>query len=63
VRATLTLLGTNLSQAMVGEFFTVSQSTVSRVSRHVLPLLEQVTCLHRSDLADVARGRVVLVDG
>jgi hypothetical protein len=60
---TLTLLRTNLSQAVVGEFFGVSQSTVSRINRHVLPLIEQATCLHRSDLADVARGRVVLVDG
>ena len=63
VRLTLTLLRTNLSQAMTGEFFGVSQSTVSRVYRHVLPLIAQVTCLSRQDLADVARGRVVLVDG
>lgn len=63
VRLTLTLLRTNLSQAMTGEFFGVSQATVSRVYRHVLPLIAQATCLSRQDLADVARGRVVLVDG
>jgi hypothetical protein len=63
VRATLTLLRTNLSQAMVGEFLGVSQSTISRVYRHVLPLVEQATCLSRQDLAEAAAGRIVLVDG
>lgn len=52
-----------MSQAVAGELFGVSQSTVSRVVRHVLPLIEQVTCLSRLDLVEASRGRGVLVDG
>jgi hypothetical protein len=29
----------------------------------MLPLIEQVTCLHRPPIPEVLRGRVVLVDG
>lgn len=36
---------------------------MSRVYRRLLPLIEQVTCLHRPPLPDVLKGRVVLVDG
>jgi hypothetical protein len=60
---TLVLLRQNLSQTLVADWFGVSQSTVSRTYRRLLPLLEQVTCLHRPPLPEVLRGRVVLVDG
>jgi hypothetical protein len=60
---TLVLLRQNLNQAAVGDLFGVSQPTVSRIYRAMLPLIEQVTCLHRPPLPEVLRGRVVLVDG
>jgi hypothetical protein len=63
VLVTLVLLRQNLSQTLVADWFGVSQSTVSRTYRRLLPLLEQVTCMHRPPLPEVLRGRVVLVDG
>jgi len=60
----LTILRQNLPQTVAGDLFGASQPTVSRVWRCLLPLLEQVTCLHRpGELEDLARGRIVLVDG
>jgi hypothetical protein len=58
VLVTLVLLRQNLSQTLVADWFGVSQPTVSRTYRRLLPLLEQVTCLHRPPLPDVLRGRV-----
>ena len=63
VLLTLVVLRQNLNQMAVGDWFGVSQPTVSRIYRSMLPLLEQVTCLHRPPLPEVLRGRVVLVDG
>jgi hypothetical protein len=60
---TLVALRSNLSQTMLADWFGVSQATVSRIYRRMLPLIEQVTCLHRPPLPDVLQGRVVLVDG
>ncbi|MGH3763446.1 transposase family protein, partial [Actinophytocola sp.] len=60
---TLVLLRQNLNQAAAADLFGVSQSTVSRIYRAMLPLFEQVTCIHRPPLPEVLRGRVVLVDG
>ncbi|MFI7679107.1 transposase family protein [Actinophytocola sp. NPDC049390] len=60
---TLVLLRSNAAQTMLADLFGVSQPTVSRVFRAMLPLVEQVTCLHRPPLPEVLRGRVVLVDG
>jgi hypothetical protein len=60
---TLVLLRQNLAQTVAADLFGVSQPTVSRIYRAMLPLFEQVTCLHRPPLPDVLRGRVVLVDG
>jgi DDE superfamily endonuclease len=59
----LVLLRQNLNQMAVADMFGVSQPTVSRIYRTVLPLLEQVTCLHKPDFAAGLAGRVVLVDG
>jgi hypothetical protein len=63
VQLTLVLLRQNLNQAATGDLFGVSQPTVSRIYRTMLPLIEQVTCVHRPPLPEVLRGRVVLVDG
>ncbi|WP_459713716.1 transposase family protein [Actinophytocola sp. KF-1] len=60
---TLVLLRSNTGQTMLADWFGISQPTVSRVYRAMLPLLEQVTGLHRPPLPDVLRGRVVVVDG
>jgi DDE superfamily endonuclease/Helix-turn-helix of DDE superfamily endonuclease len=63
VLLTLVLLRQNLSQTTAADWFGVSQSTVSRIYRATLPLIEQVTCVHRPPLPEVLHGRVVLVDG
>ncbi|MDT0346326.1 transposase family protein [Streptomyces litchfieldiae] len=60
---TLVYVRQNLNQAAVGDLFGVSQSTVSRVYRGVLPLIGEALCLHVPDLAEAVRGRLVLVDG
>ncbi|GAB1513524.1 helix-turn-helix domain-containing protein [Actinophytocola sp. KF-1] len=60
---TLVLLRSNLSQTMLADWFGISQPTVSRVYRAMLPLVEQVTCLHRPPLPEVLAGRVVVADG
>lgn len=43
VLLTLVMLRQNLNQMAVGDWFGVSQPTVSRIYRAMLPLLEQVT--------------------
>lgn len=63
VTITLVYLRQNLNQAAVGDLFSLSQPTVSRVYRAVLPLIGQALCLHVPDLAEAIRGRLVLVDG
>ncbi|WP_116115988.1 transposase family protein [Austwickia chelonae] len=61
---TLTLLRQNLNQMAVGDLFGVSQPTVSRTYRRIVPLIEEATCLHApGELVDLVRGRVVIVDG
>jgi hypothetical protein len=60
---TLVYVRQNLNQAAVGDLFGVSQSTVSRVYRGMLPLIGQALCLHIPDLEEAIRGRLVLVDG
>ena len=60
---TLVYVRQNLNQAAVGDLFGVSQSTVSRVYRGVLPLIGQALFLHVPQLKEAIRGRLVLVDG
>jgi hypothetical protein len=60
---TLVLLRSNMSQMLLADLHGISQSTVSRIFRAMVPLIEQVTCLHRPPLPEVLRGRVVIVDG
>ncbi|MCK2245443.1 MULTISPECIES: transposase [unclassified Crossiella] len=60
---TLVLLRQNISQMAAGDLFGVSQPTVSRICRHVVPVLQAVCRAHIPALAEVTRGRIVLVDG
>lgn len=53
----------NLAQQLTGDLFGVSQATVSRVWRHLLPIIGQVTALDRSRLADALQRGLVLLDG
>lgn len=59
----LVLLRQNMTQAVAADLFGVSQPTVSRLYRAMLPLLEQVTCLHQPSVPEAFTDRVVLVDG
>jgi hypothetical protein len=63
VALTLVYVRQNLNQAAVGDLFGISQATVSRVYRAMLPLIGQALCLHIPDLKEAIRGRLVLVDG
>ncbi len=63
VVVTLTLVRQNLNQMAVGDLSGISQPTVSRIYRRILPLIGQALCLHVPDLAEAIRGRLVLVDG
>jgi hypothetical protein len=63
VVVTLILVRQNLNQMAVGDMFGISQPTVSRIYRTILPLIGQALCLHVSDLAEAIRGLLVLVDG
>ena len=60
---TLVYVRQNLNQAAVGDLFGISQLTVSRVYRGILPLIGEALCLHVPDLKEALRGRLVLVDG
>ena len=60
---TLVYVRQNLNQATLGDLFGISQPTVSRVYRGILPLIGQALCLHIPDLKEAIRGRLVLVDG
>lgn len=60
---TLVYVRQNLNQAAIGDLFGVSQSTVSRVYRGILPLIGEALCLHVPNLEEAIRGRLVLVDG
>ena len=63
VVVTLILVRQNLNQMAVADLFGVSQPTVSRIYRRILPLIGQALCLHVPNLAEAIRGRLVLVDG
>jgi DDE superfamily endonuclease/Helix-turn-helix of DDE superfamily endonuclease len=63
VLITLVYVRQNLNQAAVGDLFGISQPTVSRVYRGMLPLIGEALCLHVPNLKEAIRGRLVLVDG
>lgn len=60
---TLVMVRQNLNQMAAGDLFGVSQPTVSRIYRRLLPLIGQALCRHVLDLVEAVRGRLVLVDG
>lgn len=59
----LILVRHNLAQELTGDLYGVSQATVSRIYRYLLPILGQVTMMDRAHLADALVCGVVLVDG
>ncbi|WP_219813114.1 transposase family protein, partial [Rathayibacter rathayi] len=63
VVVTVMLVRQNLNQMTVGDLFGVSQPTVSRIYRRIVPLIEQACCLSGVPLEEAAIGRVLLVDG
>ncbi len=63
VEMLLVLLRQNLPQTAVADLFKVSQPTVSRVHRRLLPLLDQVLCPHQPAFLGVLANREILVDG
>ncbi len=63
VLITIIYVRQNISQTTVGDLFGISQPSVSRIYRNVLPLIGEALCLHVPDLAEAVRGRLVLLDG
>lgn len=59
----LLLLRQNWTQEATADVYGVSQPTISRVKRGMVPLLDQVVCLHEPDPELVFANRIVLVDG
>jgi hypothetical protein len=53
----------NVSQTVLADMYGVSQPTVSRIYRAIMPLLVQVLCVHDPELTSVFVHREVLVDG
>ncbi|MFI6333192.1 transposase family protein [Micromonospora chersina] len=53
----------NESQAVAGELFGCSQSTVSRVTRRLRPLLRQATAEFAGEIRGQAKRSAVIVDG
>jgi len=53
----------NLNQMALGDMYGVSQSTVSRIYRTLMPLLDQVLCINEPNIHAVFRNREVLIDG
>ncbi|NRD10166.1 transposase family protein, partial [Rathayibacter agropyri] len=63
VVVTLILLRQNVNQMTLADMFGVSQPTISRVYRRIVPLIEQACCLSGVGVETAVQGRVVLVDG
>lgn len=63
VEMLLVMLRHNLPQTLVADLYKVSQPTVSRTYRRLMPLLDQVLCLHEPAFVDVLVNRETLVDG
>ncbi|PPG21841.1 transposase [Rathayibacter toxicus] len=62
VVATLIVVRHTVNQATIADMFGVSQPTISRVYRRVVPLIEQACCLSGVALDTAIHGTVVLVD-
>lgn len=63
VMIVLLLVRQNLSQMLVADLLGVSQPTISRVYRAVMPLLDQATCINEPDFEEVSANRTTIVDG
>ncbi len=64
VELTLVLARHNISQVLAAEMYGISQPTVSRVGRRMVPLLTHVLAMTGICLAQaVAQGSLLLVDG
>lgn len=63
VTLVLTCARHNLPQQLAGDLFGVSQATVSRIWRYLLPIIGLVTTLDRRRLADALERGTVLIDG
>lgn len=53
----------NLNQMAIGDLYGVSQPTVSRIYRSLMPVLDQVLCVNEPPIHAVFAHREVLVDG
>ncbi len=63
VEIVLLIVRQNVTQMLVADLFGVSQPTISRVFRAVMPLLDQVTCVNEPDFEHVLANRTTIVDG
>ncbi|WP_261571362.1 transposase [Frankia gtarii] len=63
VEMVLLLLRRNLPQTVIADLYQVSQPTVSRVYRRLMPLFDKVLCLHEPAFVDVLANRETLIDG
>lgn len=64
VELTLVLARHNISQALSADMYGISQSTVSRVGRRMVPLVTHVLAMTGMSLAQaVTQGGLLLVDG
>jgi hypothetical protein len=59
----LMYLRQNVPQSVLADVYGISQPTVSRIYRSIMPLLDQVLCVHEPGLTSVFANRDVLVDG
>ena len=59
----LILLRQNISQSVLADGFGISQPTVSRIYRALMPLLSEALGLCEVSLNEAVTGRIVLVDG
>lgn len=59
----LVMVRHNLAQQVTADLHGVSQPTVSRIFRYLLPILGMVTMMDRARLADALASGVVLIDG
>ncbi|MFD2026126.1 transposase family protein [Promicromonospora aerolata] len=59
----LVMVRHNLAQQVTADLHGVSQSTVSRIYRYLLPILGMVTMMDRARLTDALASGVVLIDG
>jgi len=63
VEVVLVVVRQNVSQALMADLYGVSQPTVSRAVRALLPLIDEALAVHEPEVHSVFRNRVVLVDG